>query len=98
MTCMNAISRCCDFVIKNIVSKESLRVIVRMFFFKAEDDIRDVEKSRGLEKVYKRQPGNFGHLKKIPQLYAIPKPLWIFWVQSLQSDSHIVIHSGFQSH
>ena len=30
--------------------------LVRVFFFQAEDGIRDVERSRGLGDVYKRQP------------------------------------------
>ena len=31
------------------------RIIKKIFFFKAEDGIRDVERSRGLGDVYKRQ-------------------------------------------
>ena len=31
------------------------RIIKKIFFFQAEDGIRDVERSRGLGDVYKRQ-------------------------------------------
>ena len=31
-------------------------IVVRLFFFQAEDGIRDLVRSRGLGDVYKRQP------------------------------------------
>ena len=33
-----------------------VRIFVRLFFFQAEDGIRDLVRSRGLGDVYKRQP------------------------------------------
>src|SRR5674536_380818 len=40
-----------------------------VFFFQAEDGIRDAQESRGLGDVYKRQTGHFPHLEE-PRRFA----------------------------
>ncbi len=52
---MNRSLLVCDMLYKSIVARVLFFVLWMGFFFQAEDGIRDVERSRGLGDVYKRQ-------------------------------------------
>ena len=47
--------QCVDLGGRRIIKKSSVGGVVWVMFFQAEDGIRDVERSRGLGDVYKRQ-------------------------------------------
>ncbi len=50
--------------------------LIIFFFFKAEDGIRDVERSRGLGDVYKRQDYSGISLPPTSRDHPCPKPFW----------------------
>ncbi len=57
---MSSSSTCCVRLID-----VCYKLYFRVFFFQAEDGIRDVERSRGLGDVYKRQLDYWGILMQI---------------------------------
>ena len=55
----------------NVVATHEAECLIPVFFFQAEDGIRDVERSRGLGDVYKRQPYCVNHTANATALYLL---------------------------